>query len=479
MKRKWKHDIQTEHGQAPVVVSDFSGGEVYAVQPTSLADNELQSMSNFEYDLDSGHPKVVDPFELYCDLGCQGSISRMMPNPFDNYMLVAVGTKLYKVVSGEATELVETLSSTKTPCYDMWDQNPRKLLIASGGKLQTYDGTTLADIDDTDCDIVFVRAPAGRIVIAKSGSDTLLYSGVGDVMNWTENTDQDALSLEVGYKDSGDITGIVSLPQDIAIFKSSKRVFRVVGEYPDWTVKEQLSTSSNISHQTIVRIGNDAVYLTAEGIQSLSATTRYGDIAMEDIGEKINTFLVKNVTNNAKLWHVPSKGQLWINPQGSTAVWVLHYKKSQAWTHIDFEFPVTDVVEVAGVVFVASGSKIYRQYVGDADGSKHPQATIVFKEWVFDDDVVVKRVILNMQPQTFCQGVFLIGGESLPFTISSSDDIAFSDLDEAYSDTDPLVSFSEAQLRLRCNLRLNNIMPQLIITRGSAALRRISIEIAR
>jgi hypothetical protein len=458
---------------------DFTGGEVYGVSPESLQNNQLQLLKNWEFESVTSQPKVVYPFEVFCDIGAE--ITSIFCNYHDGYFLVACGQTLKKVVltTGEVIDIEGTLSGAEPPSFAMWGQSPRVVLIASGGKLQSFDGSTLTDVDTSpDCDIVFVRAPAGRVVVAKKGDDTLYYSAVGDYTNWTDDPQDDssAKSINVGYKDSGDIIAIQPMPSDIVVFKTSGRIFRVKGEFPDWAIVETQSMEHVISKDCVVRVSNDVVYMTKSGLKELSVTEKYGDILQSPLAENVNRYLAKSSTSAAKIWHIPSRNQIYVNPNGSNVCWILHLGigERQAWSHVVFDFNVNFVLDVGGRIYLAGADKLYIQ----SDFPGQLQASMKLKRYIFDHDVIVKRVILYLQPDTVSHGAFMIGRYAIPFSTSAMGDVAYDDSDVAYSDADPIYTLGETAIERRVNIRTRSIEPEVIITEGSASIRKITIVYA-
>lgn len=462
--------------------SDFSGGEVYGVSAESLAMNELQVLTNWEYDTITGHPRVIYPFVEYCDVG--SPIDEIFVNELDQYILASCRGSLYKIPfsTGAVVPVEGALSGANVPSFALWSQSPRKVLIASGGQLQSYDGTTLSTVEGSpDADIVFVRGPAGRVVVARTGYDKLIYSAVGDETGWTDDPANDSSSkeIEVGYKDSGDIIAVVPMPTDIIVFKSNGRVYRVIGEFPDWVIKENQNhmESSIISRHTAVRVANDVMYLGKEGFRALSVTEKYGDMLQHTVSEKVDRYLATMSTTAARVWYVPSKGQIFINPNGSSSVWILHIATQGAWSHMEFDSAVTQIFEYHSDLYIVSGQKIYKQ-VQPTQGTADISAAMKMKRIIFDRDVIVKQIIMNLQPVTNTYGSLQVSGVSLPFNTNISGDIAYEDDDIACFDTDPLYTLGEQMFMKRCNVRTNVIEPVLVIDSGCVSVRKIVIYYA-
>ena len=52
------------------------------------------------------------------------------------------------------------------------------------------------------------------------------------------NYDSSAKFLEVGYKDGGKLFGMINLSSDVLLVKDNRRLYRLNGEYPNWSLNE-------------------------------------------------------------------------------------------------------------------------------------------------------------------------------------------------------------------------------------------------
>ena len=113
----------------------------------------------------------------------------------------------------------------------------------------------------------------------------LLYSGVGDFNNWQEETDADALFLEVGYKDGGNIIAGALTYGSIIVFKDNGYIYRIYGDYPNWTVVKIAETDSITSN--IYNMGGTILFGTKTGVKQISPTQVYGDFLLSDFQNNI------------------------------------------------------------------------------------------------------------------------------------------------------------------------------------------------
>ena len=478
-RRSDKHDERAKK----LEFDDFSGGEVYGIAAESLQKNEAQVLRNFEYDIITGHPRSALPYEEFCDVGA--TINDVFADENLDYFLAVCGTGLKKIPlsTGQATDIEGTLTGNKAPTFAVWDQNPIKVLIASGKELQIYNGSVLSKNEDSpDCDIVFVRGTAGRVVTARSGYDALVYSAVGDCESssaFTDDPNDDSTSkeIEVGYKDSGDIVAVLPMASDLVVFKSSGGIYRIVGEYPDWALKETLSKVPLVARDAALRVGNDVIYLSPSGIRSLEVVAEYGDMLQKTVSEKVDRHFASITNSGARIWHLPSRGQVAINPNGSSTVWLLHLSANKAWSHFNFGGNITKIFEHNKVVYMVSGTKIYRQTTPTSQ-TMPVRSVMKLKRTVFDNDVVLKRVVMNIQPFHDATGSLMVAGLSIPFITGAGGDVAYSDTDIAYSDTDPLYVMGEKLATKPCNIRTKILEPELVVTSGVVSVRKITLYYA-
>ena len=218
-----KHQNQTS-----IIRADFSGGLNTSVLVDGIAENQLGECLNVEADHSTGRLKTVAG--TVDVMTSNSEIFAAIYDEINNIILTVTADK--SVYHG--TVKLGTLIGDLYPIYCAWEDG---VLIASGGKLQYYNGSSLTTIADSPiCSSVYVRA--GRVVV--TDDKNARYSGVGDETNWTEDTNDDSTSkfLEVGYKDGGEVLGFVSLSQDIMFIKSNRHVYRLSNEFPNWVLNE-------------------------------------------------------------------------------------------------------------------------------------------------------------------------------------------------------------------------------------------------
>ena len=301
--------------------------------------------------------------------------------PSLNFGLIVEANKgLYKMVGATPTSM-GTLNGTSPPQFCDWGEaSERQLFIASGSIIQSYNGTTFTTQTPVpiDPDVpagdkwnsahdVMIRE--GRILLSETGKDRLKLSGVGDPSDWQVEdngsdvyTDADAIWVDVGYKEGGDIVKVLPLGRDLVIFRTDGNLYRLFGSYSDpWAVLPITQEVEPVSRETVVPVGNDIMFLDKDrGIRKLSAIKEHDDFAVvEKEGGKVNAWLAGNFTTDARLWALPDRGEIWVKPNSGNVIlcWSERY---QGWTRIDLGAPILAVAEYNGVTYLSIGKSLYK-----------------------------------------------------------------------------------------------------------------------
>ena len=357
--------------------SDFrAGGLNLAASDRFLKENEIGGGKNYCYERNGGRLRTLEPLDLV--LTAPANITDIYPSL--NFGLILEANKgIYKVVNNTPTS-IGTLGGASPPQFCDWGEaNEKQLIIASGSVVQSYNGTTFATQTPVPIDPnapsgdkwntahdVMVRE--GRVLLSETGKDRLKLSGIGDPTNWqvVDNgsdvyTDADAIWVDVGYKEGGDIVKVISLGRDLVIFRTDGNLYRLFGSYPDWAVIPIAQEVDPVSRNTIASVGNDIMFLDKDrGIRKLSAIKEHDDFAIvEKEGGKVNAWLAGNFTTDARLWALPDRGEIWVKPNSGNVVlcWSERY---QGWTRIDLGAPILAVAEYNGVTYLSIGKNLYK-----------------------------------------------------------------------------------------------------------------------
>ena len=132
------------------IFSDFSGGLNFARPPESIAQNEMQESTNFEFAPDTGMLRVRGGLTLVKDF--PDIVSDIMPIAGTNAILVRSGGKIYRLVdaqNGAISAEIGITNGNKPVSYELWSDG-YQMVMSFGGSLYIYDGVNLNVVDSQD-----------------------------------------------------------------------------------------------------------------------------------------------------------------------------------------------------------------------------------------------------------------------------------------------------------------------------------------
>lgn len=389
--------------------SDFSGGLNFLTTPENIAQTELSECVNFTYSsapgllrTRPGMGEALDEFET--------RVTGMYW--FSGQLLAAThDRKLWSVALTDTDTSTEigTLTGGWRP---MWCEFGGKLYIASHGTLQEYDGTTLTTISGApSADVVYARS--GRLFCSHHDSDTIHGSAVGDPTEWTvpaSPTDADPVEVQIGYKVAGSITAIVPALTDVIVFKE-RGIFRLIGDYPNWSVKEVTRDEAVTNHLGAVSVAGYVYYLDDyKGLRLLQGTQCYEEIAPGDALPKVNPWIRANLDHDySALWHLPARNMLVVVPNESTGTDIMpcYYEfglQSMPALLWRFPGPVQAIVEpdrdhlyiaVDNAVYDFSGVSAYDPS-GEDGALELVSSSFATRKFVAFEQYLVKRMLLRV-----------------------------------------------------------------------------------
>ena len=402
--------------------NDFSGGLNSTVAQEMIADNELSFCENMEIDQSTRLLKVVDGNKNIFTPAGNITLKSVMYDVINHISLVVDGNNaVYKIdLTADKPVLSEplgALTGNLFPCYASWESG---VLIASGGKLQYYNGTSLVTLANSKdkCSAVYVKS--GRVLVndLTAGNESNIYlSATGDEETWLDTSSDDSSSkwLEVGYKDGGKIIAFVPMSSDVLVIKDNKCIYRIVGDYPNWSVPEVSRNTECISPGGFYAAGSSAYILGTNKIQYLDTAQFYGDIKPKDIGTKVADKL-QTVQPNSRMIHVPPLRQVWI-PLQQRYVLIFDYTVNAFYMRRFVKEDITDVLSIGSDVYVVRPTSICKiaKNVGYDNGEKM-MWRFIGKRNVSSDDFLLKRAKVSITPyfNTLIEGNIHIGAAVLP-----------------------------------------------------------------
>lgn len=299
--------LSVKHANQQIVeYRDFTGGLNTSNASEMIQPNELTKSVNVEIDKPTGLLKTVAGTVTLFEQEGIGFTDFTYDKIGEVFLLCAKDGEVF-TWDNESLSSVGTLTGKVTPAFCPWEDG---VLLASGGKMQYFHGGALETINESPdvCNGVFVKD--GRVWTYYH--DRLHASRVGDEHAWVGSTEDQSSSqwIDIGYKDGGQIVGVVALSSDILIIKSNGHVFHLAGQYPSWAVREVSREVSCKGFRSCVAIVNEAVILGDSLVQAVSTTETYGDMRAREISTKVRSEIL-HLPPAVKLRYIPTLNQLW------------------------------------------------------------------------------------------------------------------------------------------------------------------------
>lgn len=284
---------------------------------------------------------------------------------YDNYrkqFYFSCGRDLYKTADWVTVTPLGTLTGNSTPKYHAFDHD---ILIASGGKLQAVSGAGVLSTVESSPTCEFVSSHSSSVIVASIYGHRITWSAVGDYRSWTPDSNNSASAqyVEVGYKDPGCIVAIDFLSKAIIVYKEYGRAYQVVGNPHEKTLAVYSLSETALCCGSSINIDDRSYYLGDAGLMSFIPTNTYANIQPYETGLNINAQLTTITSEQARMWHIPSRKQLWIKPGKNQDIFIYHYLPRYedgrgVFTSRSFVHNLHDVLTVGKNIYIAYGNKI-------------------------------------------------------------------------------------------------------------------------
>lgn len=485
--------------------ADFklTGGLDYSTSPEAISSECMTRADNVEYNANS----ILMKAEGIVPLFASGDIS--VAYPFNGYTLYNNDLNLYRVdltAETPSATLIGTLEGNFLT-KDSFVMRDSSLLIASGGHLQKLDTSwnLTTDSGSPHCDHVFIDN--GRIMVALTtaaggtDSDYFYWASIEDDTVWDLSphpeydwsallkTDYSttALFLEIGYRDGMEFRDIQRLANDWIVTKSDGinfRQYRFTGTFPNWQVTALEPSFSVYESCTAI---NDVFTIGLSGFKSLKNVIQYGDIARDETGIKVNKELVKNITQDARIWHLPLKKQIAVKIANDKVLWLYHYNQRNAqtneigaWTKRILSSEVQHIWEQNNKVYIATGNNlcVFDPAYSTQEGNEYI-AYVAGKRFTSIFQFNLIHATIDLENRLSGIGLAKFGGFSVTLNLTTDNDIAFDDDEIAFDDEDPAAgdTYYPNDYFFECPLT-REFIPEIIMNTGSAGILYVAIDYA-
>ena len=453
----------------------------------SIADGEAVELHNWEFEPEDGALSTVPGLKpLFHALA---DITSLYFDRVNNVFYYTSEQKLFRTdnLNTKGTE-IGLLSGTDKPTYATFGAT---LLVASGGILQYVSNKGQLFEIEGGPEATSICVSNGRVVCYHHGSPEIKYSAVGDCFSWVIDKEhlQDrsqAQYIGVGYKDPSNIVAVDFLSKVMLVYQENGRAYKVISspDQDDFAVEPVSMTAYCSSQHATCSIDDKSYYIGQDGFKSFRPTTAFGDIAPFDEGLAVNSVLSQQVTQNARIWHVTSRQQLWISPGDGTSIYLYHYLPRLqdgrgAFTTRSFFYPVHDVIDVAGKVYVACGKTVaILDSTIDTDCGTQIRASIIGPDRLASKhSILVMNRLLVTDNKIPGYMTLKAGKKTRQIKIGTSDPTIYSLWsDDIVLHTEPI--FRESKTRDYKVGGGSNKEVQLVLTveKGAVSLRNLSYE---
>lgn len=377
--------------QFQIVHADFSGGLNTSTSVDGIAENQLARATNVEVDHATGKLKTVagtiDVLSFENLFGAAyDEINRKL-------LLFNKDKKVYAfdLKTNEVSDALGTLSGELYPICASWEDG---ILIATGGKLQYFNGENLLTIESSpNASSVYVRA--GRILI--TDENNIRYSSVGDEETWLTNSNDDSsgIFVEAGYKDGGKLLAMVNLSSDVLMIKNNRRVYRLSGEYPNWSMNEVSRNVEASGRLSVCSVASSVFVLGRNELQNIQTTADYGDMKPQNVATLIERELA-NLPENALLRYVPSLQQIWAI---SGTVALMFDLVTQSWYKRQFNSQILDVISIDDDVYIIKPDRVSKLNEASFFDSGEPLVwNLQCKRYISRYDYLLKHTAISYTP---------------------------------------------------------------------------------
>ena len=337
------------NGDRIISRGQFNGGLNTTTVPEMIGDNQLAECVNMDFNKSTGALQTscgtITIFKCPNGVTLTDTFYDKINNVF---LAVDSNRNVYKThlvdMDGTVQDFVKvgTLNGTLSPKAVMWEDG---LLVASGGKLQYWNGKTYNTIETSPdvCNGVFVKN--GRVWV---WYDYRLHcSGVGDEEMWDETSSDDSSSkwLDVGYKEgeeAASIIGVTALSSDMIIIKADGKIYRLNGNYPNWNLLEVARNVHILNRNSYCAIQDGVFILSRNSLFYLQTTQSYGDIEPQNVAVNITNLFNDLSLEDTKMEFIPSINQIWITSRGGSVI--VYDLTFRAFLQREFKNKVVDIV---------------------------------------------------------------------------------------------------------------------------------------
>jgi hypothetical protein len=217
-----------------------------------------------------------------------------------------------------------------------------------------------------------------------SGTGSVLRAcKIADPTNWTDaDASAGAILLSIADEVEGAdyVVGMAKYEDNVAIFcRDAIVIYNLPADATQISIVQPLDNTGTLAARSIVSYGaSDVFYLDATGVRSLRTRDAIQLAYASDVGSAIDPFVQDilktkgdSVAAQASAAIEAADGRYML-AVGAQILVLSQFPSSKivAWSYLDFEAPITDLIRVDRTIYLRAGDVIYAY--GGADGAQYP-----------------------------------------------------------------------------------------------------------
>jgi hypothetical protein len=456
----------------------------WSVSEESIGKNSLRQANNRRYDYSTGGLRTVHGKEvLYED--ADGNVVSGFYDKVNDVHIFSVddATNKLKLTDFTTTTDIGTLTGAEVPVYDNYGQY---VLIASGGKLQKLDNTTLTTIAASP-NASFVTYREGRVLVFSINDDNIDVSTVQDEEDWTNvgSDPSSAQSEPIDPKSPGKIIA-VDAGTDLKVYKEGGAVYRVMGDFGDantFAIKEINRDSDCLNKFCALSVNGRAFFLGRGGFKAILPSDKYGDYEPFEEGRNVNAYLIQNMDTSAKMFYVPPLREVWIKTQNDKRIYCYNtipfFEDGRGrFTTFDLQYDLNAVWCKDDEVYIAYGNKIARlTYEVATDAAIDIQTSTQTKRFLpVNKFTRIKRRKFYAKNIVPGSGTFAVGNKTEPYLITTSDQEIFSREDDIFDATDEIAADDFIEINKSGGGNARSYQVTVVTSSGADEIRSIMLH---
>ena len=291
---------------SPVTVS-LGGGLILDQDDFSIAPGAAVELQNFEPSINGGYRRLSGTTKW--DSNQVNSSNAVLGVKIFNNGVVAAAGNLVRFSTGSGWSTIGTRTSAGRYKFDTFNfNNTNKLIMVDDvNQAATYDGSTYTLINTTGApsDPASVAVFKDHIFFAgmSSNPQEIVFSSPFAETDFTVANGAGSVRVDTN------VTAVKVFRETLYIFGLDK-IFKLVGtSVADFQIQPVTRTLGCADGFSVQELGGDLIFLSLDGLRTIAATERIGDVELGTISKPIQKRMQNVVANRANITSTVIRGK--------------------------------------------------------------------------------------------------------------------------------------------------------------------------